>query len=478
MFDRYELRSKLGQGGMGQVWRAFDRTTDRHVALKVLPAELANDRGYRARFEREARAAAKLQHPNIVPIHNFGEVDGRLFIDMALLEGRDLDALIRNTGPLPLTQVAHVISQVAGALDAAHDAGLVHRDVKPSNIFVHPGGHAYLIDFGIVHADGQEGLTSGSRPIGTPAYMAPERYDGKAGPEGDIYALACVMFECLTGRRPFDGASIAQQIAAHLTKPPPQPTMLVPSLPTILDEIIARGMAKDPTDRYLTATALARTIAASGEADAMVNLGDMLAQQDPPDTSGARRWFEQAAAAGNPEGMSRLGRLLEELDPPDRAGARRWYEKAAAAGDPSGMYYLGYLLENDMDPPDIAGARRWYEKSARAGNVFAMADLGYLLTQQDPPDIAGARRWYEKSARAGNVSGMAGLGDLLAQLDPPDFDGARQWYQPAAAAGSTYAMRKLGDLLENRLDPPDLDGAHIWYERAAAVQKARNASRP
>ncbi|OUS97325.1 hypothetical protein CA951_02970 [Rhodococcus sp. NCIMB 12038] len=317
---------------MGQVWRAYDTALDRQVAVKVLATELAADPEYRARFLREARAVTKLQHQNVVYAHDYGTIDGRLYLVMPLLVGQDLDTLIRRDGPLPLTRTAQVIGQAAAALDAAHRARLVHRDIKPSNIFVQPDGHVYLIDFGIAHTDGQDGLTIGTGAIGTHAYMAPERYDGKAGPEVDIYALTCVLFECLTGRRVFEGDRIVQQIAAHLTEPPPRPTELVPSLPAVLDGVIARGMAKDPADRYHTATALALALPAAlrGGTAAMVALGDLLEKMDPPDFDDARRWYEQAAASGDTGAMVHLGNLLaDRMDPPDLDGARHWYEQAA-----------------------------------------------------------------------------------------------------------------------------------------------------
>lgn len=259
-FGRYRLRATLGRGGMGQVWRAFDTATDREVALKVLLVDVAEDETYPDRFEAEARTASKLQHPHIVPIHSFGEIDDRLFIDMALLDGTDLATILRKYGALPLTVTAEIIRQVASALDAAHSAGLVHRDVKPSNIFVHSSGHTYLIDFGIARS--QSAYTRGS--TGTLAYMAPEQFEGQAGPSVDAYALALVLFECLTGSHPFDDASsVAQMITAHLSAPVPRLTDLVPGLPTAIDDVVARGMAKNPADRYTSPGELAYAVAAS-----------------------------------------------------------------------------------------------------------------------------------------------------------------------------------------------------------------------
>ncbi|MDV8065585.1 serine/threonine-protein kinase [Rhodococcus sp. IEGM 1366] len=255
-FGRYELQDQIGQGGMGQVWRAYDHETDRYVALKLLPKEFAADSQFRARFVREAQIVAKLQHPNIVPIHSFGEIDDCLYIDMALLDGTDMETVIRRTGRLSLKRTTGIIQQVASVLDSAHSAGLVHRDIKPANIFLHTSGHIYLIDFGIAYQDGMTALTSGVGAIGTLAYMAPERYDGVVGPAVDVYSLTCVLFELLTGERPFSGASAAQQVAAHLTHTPPSINAVNSEIPVEIDSVILRGMAKDPSDRYQSCTKL------------------------------------------------------------------------------------------------------------------------------------------------------------------------------------------------------------------------------
>jgi serine/threonine-protein kinase len=174
IFGRYGLLSLLGAGGMGQVWRARDSQTNRVVALKVLPEHSADDDESRERFRRECEAVAQLTEPHIIPIHDFGDVDGRLFLNMRLVDGRDLRTLIKQEGALPPTRAVAIIVQVAGALQAAHDVGLVHRDVKPSNILVCVNDFAYLIDFGIAHASGDATLTKAGETIGTAVYMAPE----------------------------------------------------------------------------------------------------------------------------------------------------------------------------------------------------------------------------------------------------------------------------------------------------------------
>ncbi|MFI6997912.1 protein kinase [Nocardia sp. NPDC050175] len=251
-FGGYRLERLLGRGGMGQVWLAYDDAGARWVALKLLPTELAADAGYRKRFEREAEVVARLRDPHIPRIHRFGEIDGRLFIDMEFVEGHDLAGKVA-AGKLAPAAAVGIVGQVAVALDTAHRAGLVHRDVKPSNIVVHSSGFAYLIDFGIAHGIGQTAVTTTGLAIGTLAYMAPERFTGKADARSDVYSLACVLYECLTAARPYGDTDPAQQMHAHLMTDPPRAALHNAAVPAALDAVIARAMAKSPADRYATA---------------------------------------------------------------------------------------------------------------------------------------------------------------------------------------------------------------------------------
>ena len=192
----------------------------------------------------------------MVPIHTYGEIDGHLFVDMRLIEGRDLETVLAE-GPITPARAVLIIEQVAKAVHAAHKVGLVHRDIKPSNILLDGDDFAYLIDFGIARAAGETGLTATGGVIGTLRYMAPERFStGEADARSDIYALACVLYECLTGNRPFPGDSMEQQLAGHLATPPPRPSDT--GAPAEFDHVIATGMAKDPGARYPTTVQLAR----------------------------------------------------------------------------------------------------------------------------------------------------------------------------------------------------------------------------
>ncbi|WP_280415805.1 serine/threonine-protein kinase [Nocardia carnea] len=255
-FGRYRLLDLLGAGAMGEVHRAYDTGTDRLVAVKVLAREFAHDAVYRKRFQREAQVAARLAEPHIVPIHDFGEIDGRLYLDMRLVQAPNLAELLAERDRLEVGEAVEVIAQIAAALDAAHAEGLVHRDVKPSNILVTPKGFAYLIDFGIARSDEDTTVTTTGAVIGTFAYMAPERLaDDESGTRSDVYSLACVLYECLVGAKPYRGESMQRQIAAHLNEEPPLPSNA--GVPRPFDAVIAKGMAKYPSDRYETAGELA-----------------------------------------------------------------------------------------------------------------------------------------------------------------------------------------------------------------------------
>ena len=258
-FGKYRLIELLGRGGMGEVWRAYDTVIDRTVAIKILPAEFSTDEVFQQRFRREAHAAARLNSPHVIPIHTHGEIDGRLFVDMRLIEGRDLQSVLANGPPLAPARAVHIIEQVAKALHAAHRAGLLHRDIKPSNILLDDDDFAYLIDFGIARAAGELALTTAGDVVGTFHYMAPERFSSnQVDTRSDIYALTCVLYECLTRRHPFPGNTPEQQVTGHLRTPPPRPTSTNPRLPVGFDMVIAKGMAKNPGQRYATTMELAR----------------------------------------------------------------------------------------------------------------------------------------------------------------------------------------------------------------------------
>ncbi len=254
----YRLRRLLGKGGMGEVYEAEDTVKDRIVALKLLPESASHDPVFRKRLQREAHSAGRLQEPHVVPIHDYGEVDGLLYVDMRMIDGTDLRQMLKRYGPLTPARAVAIVRQIASALDAAHESGVMHRDVKPENIIITRDDFAYLVDFGIANAATDEKLTELGTAVGTYAYMAPERFtNDEVTYRADIYALACVLHECLTGSQPFPGDSVSVVITAHLMAPIPKPSEERPGIPTAFDDVIAKGMAKKPQDRYASAGDLA-----------------------------------------------------------------------------------------------------------------------------------------------------------------------------------------------------------------------------
>src|SRR6201990_3342596 len=258
MFGPYHLKRLLGRGGMGEVYEAEHTVKEWTVAVKLMSDTFSKDPVFRERMKREARIAGRLQEPHVVPIHDYGEIDGQMYMEMRLIEGTDLDSVLKRYGPLTPPRAVAIITQIAAALDAAHAAGVMHRDVKPPNILVTREDFAYLVDFGIASATADEKLTQLGTAMGTWKYMAPERFsDAPVTDRADTYALACVLFECLTGAPPYRADSASVLVTAHLRDPIPQPSVSRPGIPKGFDAVVARGMAKKPEDRYASAGDLA-----------------------------------------------------------------------------------------------------------------------------------------------------------------------------------------------------------------------------
>jgi YVTN family beta-propeller protein len=257
-FLGYRIEEVIGHGGMGIVYRAYDLRLKRTVALKLVTPELALDQRFRERFARETELAVSLEHPNVVPIHDAGDVAGRLYLAMRLVTGTDLRRLLRAEGALLPSRAIAICSQVANALDAAHAKGLVHRDVKPSNILLDEGEHVYLADFGLTRRLEEQGAEAGeARSVGTPAYLAPEQIDGEhVDGRADVYSLGCVIYECLTGQSPFVRGSRLAVAWAHLEEEPPRASELDSDLPVAIDAVLRSSMAKSPDERYRTCAAL------------------------------------------------------------------------------------------------------------------------------------------------------------------------------------------------------------------------------
>jgi serine/threonine-protein kinase len=274
----YRIEAEIGRGGMAVVYRARDLRLDRPVALKLLAPELARNDTFRKRFVHESQAAAAIDHPHIVPVFEAGETDGVLYIAMRYVSGSDLRRLLDRQGPLPLAAAVRIAAQIASALDAAHERGLVHRDVKPGNILVargtdsdHPE-HAYLTDFGLTKKSlSLTGFTTVGQFVGTLDYVAPEQISGRpVDGRCDEYGFACVVHETLAGRPPFRRDDDMALLWAHQYDEPPPLTEARPELPRAVDTVFGRALAKSPDDRYDTCLAFVAALrdAGSGGPDA------------------------------------------------------------------------------------------------------------------------------------------------------------------------------------------------------------------
>ncbi len=282
---QYEIMAEIGRGGMAVVYKAWQPSLGRPVAIKVLPFHLASDEGFLARFRREAIAAAQLNHSNIVTIHDVGQAGDTHFMVMEYLEGQSLYDTLKATGPLPLERVIHIVDQVASALDYAHQRGLVHRDIKPANIILRPDDHATLTDFGIVKALSGTSLTQTGTMVGTPQYMAPEQVQGEiVDHRADVYALGIVCYEMLAGVPPFTGDTAAV-LYAQAHKPPPPLCQRLPDLPTYVEHTLNQALDKDPARRFATAGGLSTALQAEPQHPALtmpVSPAPSVAPATPP----------------------------------------------------------------------------------------------------------------------------------------------------------------------------------------------------
>ena len=285
-FAGCRIEAVVGRGGMGVVYRATELTLERRVALKVVAPENVADAGFAERFGREVRHAASIDHPNIVPVYGAGQDGERLYLVMRYVDGTDLQALIAEAGRLAPARAAAIVAQLAAGLDAAHVAGLVHRDVKPGNVLLTSGAsasdvHVYLSDFGLtVEVSSDARMTTTGHWIGSVDYMAPEQLRAEdVDARTDVYALGGVLHAALTGQAPFHRKSVPQTIAAHLNDPPPRPTALAPVDP-VFDAVVARALAKDPADRYGSAGDLGRAALAAVRGE-HVTIGERVVARGP-----------------------------------------------------------------------------------------------------------------------------------------------------------------------------------------------------
>ena len=364
-FGPYRLTRLLGSGGMGEVYEAEDTRKGRVVALKLISPEFSDDPMFRARMQREAGAAGRLTEPHVVPIHDYGEINDQLYLDMRLIDGVNLSTVLKRTGPMSPPRAVAIVRQVAAALDAAHAGGVTHRDVKPENILLTGDDFAYLVDFGIARAGTDPGLTQAGMAMGTYKYMAPERFsDNEVTYRSDIYSLACVLGECLTGTPPFRADSIERLVAAHLMQPAPRPSQLRPGrVPPALDEVVAKGMAKNPDERFRSAGDLANAALHALTAPDQYQAERIL--QHTEDAANAHTMARPAAAAAGARGWAAA---------PAGAGDWTYHSGAPSNGTPSGAHHPDF----SSSPPQRPNRRKlWMILGAAA--VLLIAVFGYVV---------------------------------------------------------------------------------------------------
>src|SRR5579859_5571557 len=336
----YRLAELIGRGGMAVVFKALDERLNRQVALKILALVLAEDEAFRQRFIRESRAAAAVDDPNIIPVYEAGEADGVLFIAMRLVRGGNLRSLVAQHGPLPSSRAEQIVSDTASALDAAHAAGLVHRDVKPANVLLESRRgrteHVYLSDFGLSKAAlGTSGLTVTGQFLGTPDYAAPEQIQGHmVDGRTDQYALGCTAFELLCGQPPFMRDQAISTVYAHLWEPPPAVSNMRPELPAAVDAVFSKVLAKSPADRYASCQEFADALhAALGVVLSAAGKAAPERERTPTDVAWPGPPPGDAAGADAPEAEIGRGGHPSPLDLAQ--GGHPSLPDAALAGHPS-----------------------------------------------------------------------------------------------------------------------------------------------
>lgn len=469
----FRIEGELGRGGMGIVYLAFQENLRRKVALKVIASELAGDATYRARFEREARLAAAIDHPNVVPVFEAGSADGQLFLAMRYVEGTDLRTVLARQGPLDVERASRITEQLGAALDAAHAKGLTHRDVKPANVLLAGSKsdfHVYLTDFGLTKeaSSKSSGLTQTDQWMGTVDYVAPEQMDG--GPvdaRTDVYALGCVLFEMLAGRVPYRG-TLQQKMFGHATGASPSLAREAPGVANQFDPVVERSMAKDPAGRYPSAGDLGRAAIGAAREEAItepersVATGEaavgMAVAESPANPYAAT---EPVAGRTPRPGSSATARLTSG----DSRRTRR-----AVLGGLAVLLLLGLgfggsmLITGGSDPPGSKPSAERSEPARVAPNTQGEADSDPSTRSRTraktptPPEssptswpaggsgytvILASERQREDAERKARAVGGEGIG----VLNSNDFDSLNPGYW-VAYAGRHQSKAEAADTLE------------------------------
>lgn len=401
-FGIYEIREQLGRGGMGTVFKAYDPTLDRFVALKVLPAQLARDESFVTRFQQEARALAKLRHPHLIHIYAVGESEGYNYFAMELLDGQDLAAILRSRQTLPAKVAVHLLGQVMSGLHKAHEIGMVHRDIKPGNIMIDRDGRAVLMDFGLAKDQYDRSLTTDGSIVGTPEYMSPEQAQGGAADcRSDIYALGVVAYEVLAGAPPFAGKTAFAVLRQHVETPPGPLDKAAAGTPPALVQVVHKMLDKSPDDRYPNVVALALELVKIRRTPALLSLA-RLAQKQSGSGTVQTKPVTPAAAGPSPSGPAAVTPPTE-LDGPTAALAGGRSVSRAAPVAP--------ITEAEAAPPETAVSVRPFFSGRRRVAIVVGAVLLALMV------VSRSRKRRQSASPQAPAQSAPARGPIL--LPPP-----------------------------------------------------------
>jgi streptogramin lyase len=462
VFAGHRIEGVAGRGGMGIVYRATHLALDHVVALKVISPQLASDDRFRRRFEEESRIAVSIRHPNVVPIHHAGEEEGLLFVTMDLIDGTDLRGLLRREGRLEPEHAAAIVAEVAAALDAAHQRGLVHRDIKPGNVLIEDAGRGervFLTDFGLARlVEATTGVTATGAFVGTLDYVAPEQIRGeRVDARSDIYALGCVLFELLTGNAPF--AARDDKVAkmyAHLQEEPPGLRVLRPELPGELDLALRRALAKDPADRPPSAGDFARAVSAAAfgqataETERSVATGAAAPEPATAETDAGSAPIVHAPTAEATEAIAAAEPPVRRAPPPVPPKREMRHLLLAALGLVAVGVLAVVLLAGGGDEDGEEGSTTTSEQpAAGTPTVKARVAEARVPVGKLPVNLAhGQEALWVTNRRSGTVSQVDG--DPAEQLN--EFDAEELPEGIAVGAGSIWVSSAAdGTLL--RMDP-------------------------
>jgi serine/threonine-protein kinase len=483
-FAGCRIEAVAGRGGMGVVYRATELSLGRPVALKLLAPDRAGDREFRERFQRESRMAAAIDHPNVIPVYAAGESDGSLYLVMRYVGGTDLHKLLRDEGPLDPERAAELVAQLASALDAAHAAGLVHRDVKPANVLL-AGDHAYLSDFGLTRLAGSDtSLTNSGQWIGTVEYCSPEQLQGgRTDARADVYSLGCVLYAALCGGPPFSQGTVPATMLAQLHDPPPLPSEH--GAPREFDRVVARALAKQPENRYPSTGDLGRAALAAArgepvtESERSVAIGSAAPEHGRdgdatavlrPDETAVTAWdrhegmtavapptrHEGGAGANGARRNGAGGRRTHEAPRATPAGdrhdvrPRRWPARlVVGAGAFLALVTVGLVLGLVFGEPGSAARTGPLTEDEVREVAYAFADA---YAAEDPAALrATLARNVERTAPGGSTSGRDNVVDQYER----QFDGKVGGYElddlevqagrGGRAAGTYHVDRDEGD---------------------------------